>query len=280
MTSLTDKTAFITGAASGIGLAMAEVFGKAGVRVAMADLQQSALDAAATQLTNMGIDVYPVQVDVTDREGMARARDKTIAHFGAVHLLFNNAGVNVAKPIDALTYKDWDWVMGVNLGGVINGVMTFIDHLQTHGKQAHIINTASVGGLIGMPSLATYNASKFAVVGLSEALYADFASSGVGISVLCPGVVRSDLGNSERNRPEHLKEVTEEAPSMSTQAGTDPIELAENVKAAVEADEFFIVTHAEWKAPLQAKHQAIAAGFKHEADPEKSRMMSSIIRPF
>ena len=193
MDRLEGKAAFITGAASGIGFAMASVFARAGMRVVLADVEQGRLDAAVGQLADAGHEVVGVQVDVTDRAGVAQARDAALDAFGAVHLLCNNAGVNAAGPLFDVTYKDWDWVMGVNLWGVVHGVHEFLPHLMTHGADAHIVNTASVGGLVGMRNLGIYNAAKFGVVGLTEALRADMEACGVGVSVLCPGIVSTSL---------------------------------------------------------------------------------------
>ena len=201
MTSVAGRVAFITGGASGIGLGIAEALGQAGARIVIADIEQEALDRARSALTNQGIETVALRLDVTDRAAFARARDAAVEACGAVHLLFNNAGVNVAGPVDQVDFADWDWVLGVNLGGVVNGVMTFIPELKRHPGAAHIVNTASVGGLVGMRGLSIYNTSKFGVVGMSEALRADLRPHGIGISVLCPGIVATALGTSERNRP-------------------------------------------------------------------------------
>ncbi len=197
MTRISGKTAFITGAASGIGLAISKVLARSGANVMLADIEAAALQSAREEVRKYSVEkgaegdveVGSVVVDVTDRESMADALETVKAAFGSVELLFNNAGVNAAGALDEVSYEDWDWVLGVNLGGVINGVATFLPELKRHGSEAHMVNTASVGGLVGMRGLGVYNASKFAVVGLSEALRADMESYGVGVSVLCPGVV-------------------------------------------------------------------------------------------
>ena len=170
MTSVSNKVAFVTGAASGIGFGIAAALARRGTRVVLADVEAGALARACEQLERSGAEVLAQRLDVTDRGAFAAARDAAIARFGAVQLLFNNAGVNADGPLDRVTYQDWDWVLGVNLGGVVNGLTTFLPELKRHGRAAHVVNTASVGGLVGMRGLGVYNASKFAVVGLSEAL--------------------------------------------------------------------------------------------------------------
>ena len=293
MDRLEGKAAFITGAASGIGFAMASVFARAGMRVVLADVEQGRLDVAVGQLADAGHEVAGVQVDVTDRAGVAQARDAALDAFGAVHLLCNNAGVNAAGPLFDVTYKDWDWVMGVNLWGVVHGVHEFLPHLMTHGADAHIVNTASVGGLVGMRNLGIYNAAKFGVVGLTEALRADMEACGVGVSVLCPGIVSTSLATSERNRPVHLTNADTAAeadaipdpsaaasPEAEPSAGTDPMDLAEQVLAAVKANQFFINTHPEFKPIVGQRHAAIEAAFAGEPDAAMVEAMTSLVRPF
>jgi NAD(P)-dependent dehydrogenase (short-subunit alcohol dehydrogenase family) len=185
-----------------------------------------------------------------------------------------------------VSYQDWDWVLGVNLGGVINGVTTFLPELMRHGRQAHIVNTASVGGLVGMVGLGIYNAAKFAVVGLSEALRADLLDSGVGVSVLCPGVVRSALGSSDRNRPTHLAGADEStaqptpAPDPDApQMGTDPMDLAEQVLNGVLEGQFFLCTHPEFKDIVAERNSAVVAAFADGADPAMVAAMRGLVRP-
>lgn len=173
MDRLKNRVAFITGGASGIGLALARCCADEGMAVVIGDVESSSLEAAAEELRQLTDRVLPVQVDVTDRGALQQALTNAVDAFGAVNLLCNNAGVNAAGPVDTLTFRDWDWVLGVNLGGVVNGIVTFLPELLRHPGAAHIVNTASVGGLLGMAALAPYNASKFAVVGLSEALRTD-----------------------------------------------------------------------------------------------------------
>ncbi len=285
MTTLLNKTAFITGAASGIGLAIARALLDVGAHVALADVEANALERARKSLTGLGGRVSIHVLDVTDRSAFAAARDAAIGFHGGVHLLFNNAGVNVAGPIDARTYRDWDWVMGVNLGGVINGVQTFLPELMRHGSEAHLVNTASVGGLVGMRNLAIYNASKFGVVGLSEAIRADMKANGMGVSVLCPGVIATALTTSERNRPVHLRNVeTEVAPNVTGSGNPvgamSPDDFAAWVLAAIRENVFWIVSHPEFRGLVEQRNQALISSYRGEAEPAKIEAMRALVEPF
>ncbi len=186
-----------------------------------------------------------------------------------------------------MTYEDWDWVLGVNLGGVVNGVTAFLPELMRHGPDAHVVNTASVGGLVGMPGLGIYNAAKFGVVGLSEALLADLLESGVGVSVLCPGVVRTALTTSHRNRPAHLSSDEGPAPIPADDAdqgdapavGTDPLDLAEQVLDGVLENRFFLCTHPEFREIIAERNAVLDSSFKGTADPAMVEAMRSLVRP-
>ena len=274
------QVAYITGGASGIGFGLAASFAKAGMKIALADIEEDALHKAVDSLRADGHEAAPFVVDVTDRDALAASRDAAIDTFGAVHMLCNNAGVNRSGPISELTYKDWDWVMGVNLNGVINGVMTFVPELTRHGKDAHMINTASVGGLVGMPNLSIYNTTKFGIVGLSEALRADLADDGVGISVLCPGIVRTNLNSSERNRPGNEDKDISAPKKNNPNQGTDPMELGEAVLEAVRAKEFFICPHPEFREVIKHRNAALEATFKGDAPAEVVEMMKALVMPF
>jgi NAD(P)-dependent dehydrogenase (short-subunit alcohol dehydrogenase family) len=282
MTSVSGKTAFITGGASGIGLGIAGVFGAAGARIVIADVEPAALERAVTNLAASGIEAQSIQLDVTDRAAFAAARDATIRSHGAVHLLFNNAGVNVPGPLHQVGYQDWDWVLGVNLGGVVNGITTFLPELMRHGADSHVINTASVGGLVGMRNLGIYNASKFAVVGLSEALRADLLPHGVKVSVLCPGVVATAPTDSERNRPAHLGGSPERAAPAdgAPAAGMSPEELARLVLEAVQSGEFFISSHPEFRDLVGQRNEAVQRSFHGAPEPAAVEAMRALIEPF
>ena len=168
METLEGRTAFITGGASGIGFAMAQAFLAEGMNVAIADVDEAALAEAQAALLGSNARVHGYRLDVTDRDQYAAVADQVEADLGSVHLVCNNAGVYRGGTMDSVTYEDWDWVMGVNLGGVINGVQTWVRRLEAHGEGGHIVNTASMAGVVTSPGLGVYNTSKFAVVGLSE----------------------------------------------------------------------------------------------------------------
>ena len=269
MKDVAGKVAFITGGASGLGLAMAHSFTGAGMKVAIADVEDSALDAAKLAFSDTNSDVITMKVDVTDREAMADARQQTLDAFGKVHIVCNNAGVALNGNIADMSYKDWDWVMKVNLDGVINGIVTFIDDIKSHGEGGHVVNTASIAGHYGMPRLGIYVASKFAVVGISETMRVDLADDNIGISVLCPGVVSTGIGSSERNRPDQFG--GSKSPAMTPREGAAPIEMnvmepaaiGDIVLHAIQNDQFYIMTHNEFHAPVQTRGEEIAASFEY-----------------
>lgn len=281
MQDLDGKVAFITGGAGGIGLGMAEVFRAAGMHLVLADMDPKALDAAEEGLRSQaGGDILSLKLDVTDRAAMKEAADVVDARFGGIHVLCNNAGVNAPGPLQNLGYADWDWVLGVNLDGVINGLVTFLPRMLARGEPGHIVNTASVGGLLGMPNLGIYCASKFAVVGLSESLKHDLAQTPISVSVLAPGIVRSGIGQSERNRPQQFGGPPPKAADAAASAfGTDPVELGWQVLAAIKADDFYICTHAEFRHYVAERGEALLAAFKGWPDAELQAAMAPIVGP-
>jgi len=192
MTDITGRTAFITGGANGIGLGMARAFAQHGVKLALADLDTAALDRAKAELSAI-TEVETVVLDVRDRDAYGKAADAVEARLGPISLLFNNAGIAGGAHVGKMNYALWDWGLGINLGGVVNGVQTFVPRMIDRGAGGHVINTASGAGLAGTASGVLYCTSKFAVVGMSEAMRADLASAGIGVSVLCPGPVATDI---------------------------------------------------------------------------------------
>ncbi len=269
MENIAGKVAFVTGGASGLGLAMVQSFTAAGMKVVIADVEEAALEQARILFADTNAEVICMQVDVTDRDAMARAREETLAAFGKVHVVCNNAGVARNGNLADMTYQDWDWVMKVNVDGVINGVVTFVNDMKSHGEGGHFVNTASIAGQYGMQGLGVYCAGKFAVVGLSESLRLDLAADGIGVSVLCPGVVETRIGESERNRPDQYGGST--APAMVQREGTAPVDLrvmqpgdiGDMVLHAVQNDRFYILSHEEFQVPVQKRAQELADEFAY-----------------
>jgi len=285
MKDVSGKVAFITGGASGMGLAMARSFSAAGMKVAIADIEQAAIDRVLVEFKKTNAKVIGLKVDVTNRDAMEKAARDTIAAFGKVHVVCNNAGVAVGGPVDAMSYKDWDWVMRVNLDGVVNGVQTFVERIKSHGEGGHFVNTASMAGHLAIPGLGVYNTTKFAVVGLSDTMRADLAPHNIGVSVLCPGVVSTNIFNSGRNRPEDLKGETDTASLVLTadandaeraarmqqiMAGAlDPAVVGDMVLAAIQANDPYIFTHPDLKAMVDERNAAISASFARWAQYRK-----------
>jgi NAD(P)-dependent dehydrogenase (short-subunit alcohol dehydrogenase family) len=280
MKALDGKVAFITGGASGIGLGLAKVFGAQGVKLMLADVRQEALDAALNELQAMDIVAQGLVVDVADRQAMRAAAAATVAAYGKVHLLFNNAGISFFGPMDQAMDSDWDWMLGVNLQGVINGVQAFLPHLKAHGEGGHIVNTASMAGLLVGPGMGLYSASKFAVVGLSNSLRLDLAPHGIGVSVLCPGFVRSNIHEAGKLRPAryaetgyHISEADQARLDQVLSVGMAPTEVAEAVLPAVLANREWIFPHAEFRQELRELFDRMLAALpEREPDPGRTRI--------
>jgi NAD(P)-dependent dehydrogenase (short-subunit alcohol dehydrogenase family) len=279
MRDVEGKVAFITGGAGGVGLGMAKAFIGAGMSVVIADLHEGRLSAASAQLAPAADRVHAIKVDVTDRAGLAHAADEAERRFGRVHLLCNNAGVNLFNDMAAATYQDWDWVMGVNLGGVINGVVTFAPRIKAHGEGGHIVNTSSMAAFIAGPGAGIYTAAKFGVRGLSEALRWSLAPHGIGVSVYCPGLVDSSIYRSDEIRPERLSADTTPAdaefmkrlPEIQRQ-GMSPLEVGEKVLRGIRAGDFYIFSHPEFADELrEIFDEALAALPREEAPAARLR---------
>lgn len=277
MQTLKDKVAFITGGASGLGLAMAESFGRAGAKVMLADIEQQALAAALEGLRAKQIRAEGVLCDVTSRNAVKDAALKTIAAFGKVHLVCNNAGVGAGGAIGGIEEKSWDWVIDVNLKGVVYGVETFVPLILSHGEGGHIVNTASMAGMISPPGMEPYCATKFAVVAMSEGWAAQLQPQGIGVSVLCPGFVRTRIHESARNRQSQYGGAAGDANLLGQGAqmaaemvhsGIDPVAVGNRVLEAVQAGELYIFTHPELKGVTQERFGRILAAFDvAEASP-------------
>jgi NAD(P)-dependent dehydrogenase (short-subunit alcohol dehydrogenase family) len=273
MKDFSGRTAFVTGGANGIGIGLVRALLAQGCKVAIADLRKDSIEGALSALNSpmaMG-----VQVDVSSREAMARAADEVEAKFGPVSLLFNNAGVNLFQAIEDSSYDDWDWVMGVNLHGVINGVVTFAPRMVTAGAGGYIVNTASMAGLLAAGTPGIYNTTKFAVRGLSESLRASLARHGIGVSVLCPGLVKSYIYASDDIRPERLKGGAKPVDRKNVQRladihefGMEPDVIAARVLEAMRENRFHIFTHPEFKDELRELFDEILADFRdYSPDP-------------
>jgi len=272
MKDFAGKAAFITGGAGGIGLAMARAFGRRGMKVSIADVEAETCAQAVETLRREGIAAIGSACDVSDRDSLAEAAAKTLAEFGKVHILCNNAGVSRAGAIETIAPSDWDWVIGVNLKGLVHGLQLFLPHMKAHGEEGHIVNTASVNGVAGAPLAGPYSATKFAVVGMSEVLAAELAETPIGVSVLCPSWVRTRMLDNGRNRPAQYGGPIElDADSANAErnaryaraleGGLDPADVAELVIGAIETRRLFVFTHAETRAAVERCHELMMQGF-------------------
>lgn len=259
METLRDRVGVVTGAASGIGRALAIGLAEEGASVVLADVEAEPLAESAALVAALGVECLPVVTDVTDAGSVAALAEATVDRFGAVHVLCNNAGVGGGGLIKDQQLVDWQWVIDVNLWGVVNGIHAFLPLLR-QAPEAHIMSTASVAGLTATPGLGPYNATKFAVVAIMETLHHELAQddeANVGVSVLCPGVVKTNIVTAQRNRPEHLKrERANERPrtdarrrnanvAAAVAAGMEPADVAAKVVQAMKDRQFWVLSHPE-----------------------------------
>lgn len=257
MKDLRGKAAVVTGAAEGIGKAIAVRAAKEGMKLVLADINLAELERTAAELEAKGATVFARHVDVANEDEVNELADAAFATFGKVHLLVNNAGVALGKPAWETSQRDWDWVMGVNLYGVTNGIRAFVPRMIQAGEEGHVVNTASIAGLLSVPGMAAYNASKFAVVTVSEGMQHDLVlrKANIKVSVLCPGWVKTRITQSERNRtPTERTDVKVldaatvkvfQAVQRAVDTGKPPSEIADAVFAAVANGDFYILTHAD-----------------------------------
>ncbi|HZF25730.1 MAG TPA: SDR family oxidoreductase [Steroidobacteraceae bacterium] len=266
MQDLVDKVVFVTGGVSGLGLGIARAFSAAGAKVVITYMREAHRDLALAQFREAKGRVHALKLDVTDREALALAADDAERVFGPVDILVNNAGVNVFGPMDEATYEDWDWILGVNLGGVINCIVTFIPRLKSRGTGGHIVNVASMAALITGPMAGIYTTSKFALRGLSECLRDCLNPYGIGVSVFCPGLVKSNIGESTINRPAHLAHsgFKVDAATMKLwnelhSPGMDPVEAGEAVVRGVQRNDSYIFSHPEHRQELRQIFDEILA---------------------
>ena len=272
MDDLTGRVAVVTGAASGLGRAMAERFAAEGMRVVLSDIDRAGLDEVAAGLTAAGAEVHAVTTDVSAAEDVERLADESFTRFGAVHLLCNNAGVVKSARAWALTLDDWRWVLGVDLWSVIHGIRSFVPRMLAQGGPGHVVNTASMTGLLPMPRLAAYSTAKSGVVALSESLQHDLEAEGadIGVSVFCPGFVATRITDSARNRPQSLSD-TAEAAGPRTVSGVQPTltaeEAAGQVLDAVRSRRFWILTHADYAPVIRERAARIGTGERPALPP-------------
>ena len=276
MEDFTDRVAFVTGGGSGVGLGQAKALSMAGARVVIADVRADHLDSAMEHFRVTDVRVHPIVLDITDREAYAAAAEETESVFGPVQLLFNTAGVSIFGPLEKSTYDDYDWQMGVNFGGVVNGIQTFVPRMIAHGQGGHIVNTASLGAFLASGPAGIYCASKFAVRGLSEALRFELAKYGIGVSVLCPANVNTNIAESVRTRPEkysnsgyQFNEQVLDSLRRVYSAGKDPVELAEETLDAIRENRPYIIPYPEAREGLRQHFDEVLACLPDpDADPE------------
>ena len=273
MKDFAGKTAVVTGAGSGIGRALALEAASRGMNIVLADINEQDLRAVQAELGGSGADTLAVPTDVSDYGAVEHLAEEAERRFGPVHLLFNNAGVSSApKPVWESSLSDWEWVVGVNLMSVVYGVKVFVPRLLAHGEPAHVVNTASIAGLISNARMNAYGVTKHAVVALSETLFLDLqeVSSSIGVSVLCPAWVKTQIHTSERNRDraERTDPRTLDPKSAGVagaisglvESGMEPADIAKSVFAAIETDTFYILTHAPFEKLIKQRLTGITEG--------------------
>ena len=285
MQNVQGKVAFVTGGASGIGLGIAGAFVEAGMKVVLADLRVDHIAEAMADFARRGQarNVHAIQLDVTDRKAMAAAADESERVFGKVHVLVNNAGVGIQGPFKGITYEDWDFGMAVNLGGVINGLQTFLPRIRAHGEGGHVISTASLAALVPMPAqFVIYVAAKAAVVTISESIRDELLQDNIGVTVLCPGPIRTNIGELARNRPpqfgvgDAFREAEEAgATKVPFPSMMEPAEVGRLVLNAVLHNELYVITHGEWRPMAEARHAAQLAATPTKLDPALVAMLQS-----
>lgn len=263
MQELRNKVAVITGGASGIGRALADRALEENMRIVLADVERDALDRAAGELQNAGAEVLAVRCDVSKPEAVDDLAKRTLDRFGAVHLLFNNAGVGSGGPIWEQSLDDWQWVLGVNLMGVVYGIHTFVPIMLAQNEPSHIVNTASMAGLVTSPGMGAYNVSKHGVVTLSETLALELAErhAPIKVSVLCPGWINTRIVEADRNRPGGPSGDDSSRMNAAIRRaiahGLPAAQVADLVFAAVRSGKFYILTHPNWKPLILQRMQAI-----------------------
>lgn len=279
MKSLRDKTAFITGGATGIGFGIAKAFADAGMNIAVAFKGEQQRDRVLEYYaTRPDVNVYPFPLDVTDSEAVARASADVARRFGKIHVLCNSAGVSLLGPADTATHEDWDWVLGANLKGVINTVISVVPHIKAHGEGGHVLNVASMAAFIAGPMSGVYAASKFAVRGFTESLRYNLAPHNIAVSLVCPGLTRTDIYASSLDRPAYLAKTAYPMDDDRLRQlrgvhahGMDPDEVGRKTLEGMRRKDFYIFSHPEFRDEMRQLHEEIIAAMPEQENVDSER---------
>jgi NAD(P)-dependent dehydrogenase (short-subunit alcohol dehydrogenase family) len=279
MQDFNGKVAVITGAASGIGLGCARTFARAGMRVALCDLRPDALEQAVANVRALGGDAIGIPTDVSSRDSVEHAANEVVKAFGKIHIAMNNAGVVLrGLPMSEISDNAWNWVLGVNLYGVIHGIQSFVPHIRAHGEGGHIINTASMAGLhVGNRQTGAYAASKFAVVALTEALEKDLTETNIGVSVLTPAAVATDIYSNSAGLRAGVGDPNPFAQTPSEiAAGLPTDEVGARVLAGIRAGQFYLITHPDTRSWIMQRHARLMAAYDFAEALEATRTAANV----
>jgi NAD(P)-dependent dehydrogenase (short-subunit alcohol dehydrogenase family) len=272
MENLSGRVAVVTGGASGIGAGIARACAEQGMRVVLADIELAPAERLAREIAATGTDAFAVRTDVTVASDLEALADATFERFGAADVLFNNAGVAQGGVIHEFTPADWEWLIGVNLYGVVNGCRAFVPRWIARDEPAHVVNTASVGGFLSGPVLGMYSTTKFAVVAYSEALAQELGPHRIGVSILCPGWTNTNLGGASRNRPAALGTAPDQldiiTPGMAE--GMDPIDVGRHALRGVRENALHVFTHPEFQALIADRFAKVIAALERGKEPVKA----------
>jgi NADP-dependent 3-hydroxy acid dehydrogenase YdfG len=286
MKHLKGKVAFVTGGSSGIGQGIVKVLAEEGMKVAFSYRRQDHLDQTMAYFRErLQQSVHPIKLDVTDRAGFTAAKREIESVLGPVQVLINNAGIGIHGLMELATFSDWDWIMKVNVGGVVNALVTFLPGMVASGEEAHIVNVASMGGIAALGTVGLYSTTKYAVVGLSESLRTDMIGRNVGVSVYCPGTVKSNIGEGDKMRHEQFKD-TGYAPGEPRKDGEpsfmdvamEAVDAGRHVLRGIKNNQLFIISHPEYRDVLRARHAKIEASISDDPlDPVRAESVGFIL---
>lgn len=289
LAKVSGKTAFITGGSSGIGLGIARALSAAGMKVVFTYKNEAHRDAALASFPQNNAGVHAIRLDTTDRDAMPRAADEAERRFGNVHLVVNNAGVGIPALLSNVSWQDWDWSMDVNVNGVFNGVRTFLPRMLAHGEGGHMVATSSSAGIVA-GTLGVYATAKFAVVGMMESLRTEMEGRNIGVSVYCPGLVRSSIFDIERNRPAAHGVVSREPPRPPPlkpgskpldimAVAMDPLEAGRQVLAGIRRNDLYILSHPEFEPVVRQRVTLMLASFPRRRAPRQREEATAAITP-